>query len=151
MYIQQGNYWVFFVENKLNILKNSETLPGGAIVVNSKTGMIETPSQSIYGIEVRTLLNPQIKPGTLLQLNERDIQKALFSTTIEGQKTNQLLNPDAGPTMVVRGDGTYKVLLVASFGDTRGVEWYSDVICAALGQGMPLGIVSRGPSVSNNE
>jgi hypothetical protein len=43
------------------------------VQLNAKTGMIGIPEQTIYGINVKSLLNPNFKPGVVLKLNNADI------------------------------------------------------------------------------
>ncbi len=127
--------------NKLQIVKNTETMPGQAIVLNSRTGMIGLPTQSIDGIEVRCLLNPEIVPGKRLQINQSSIQQAALSPGYTAAVTNSMI-----PTLA--DDGFYKVLVVEHHGDTRGGPWYTDSICIrADGTSIPISLASQGINV----
>lgn len=101
------------------------------VEINEKTGMIGIPEQTQDGINVRTLLNPRFRVGDLVRLNSSDItqtevrganfpligsQAALFSPVND---------PDRG------GDGLYRILVCEHRGDTRGLQWYSDLVCLA--------------------
>lgn len=118
------SWWV--ANNKLNIVKHGETLPGAVVVLNSDTGMIGMPSQTMGGIEVRCLINPEIKAGSKIQIDEASIQRAALTTNYSAQ-AQQYLVPD------VASDGIYKVLGVTMSGDTRGTDWYQDLACLAVG------------------
>lgn len=128
--------------NQLTVVKDSEAAPGGAIVLNSRTGMIGLPVQTIDGIQVQCLLNPNIGPGTLIQINQADIQEAKFDPGYLGEVNNSMIPTTAD-------DGFYKVLVVNQIGDTRGQPWYSDMLCIrADGKGpIPLGLVPKGINV----
>ncbi len=113
---------------KLNIVKNKGTLPGSAIVLNSQTGMVGMPTQTMEGIEVKCLLNPEIKPGCRLQIDEASIQRQQMSIATAAQGQNFLV-PD------IASDGFYKVIAVNNSGDTRGNDWYSDIVCLSASGG----------------
>jgi hypothetical protein len=104
--------------------------------------MIGLPTQTIDGIQVRSLLNPMIGPGTLIQIDQNDIQDAKLSADYLGEVSNSMIPTKAD-------DGFYKVLMVTHAGDTRGDTWYSDMLCIrADGKGpIPLGLVPKGISV----
>ncbi|MBZ9939129.1 hypothetical protein LB518_22725 [Mesorhizobium sp. BR1-1-16] len=124
---------------KLNVVKNDSYHPGEAIVVNSRTGMIGMPVQTIGGIEVKTLLNPQIQPGRRIKIDQSSIQQAAFSPQYTAEVSNSMI-----PS--IADDGIYKVLVVSHSGDTRGNPYYSDIVCIrADGQGpIPLNISQIG-------
>jgi hypothetical protein len=139
--ISTGTSWSIS-NNQLTVVKDTEATPGGAIVLNSRTGMIGLPVQTIDGIQVKALLNPMIGPGTLIQINQADIQEAKLSADYLGEVGNSMIPSKAD-------DGFYKVLVVSHSGDTRGDTWYSDMLCIrADGKGpIPLGLVAKGISV----
>lgn len=118
-----------FVENgALNIVPVGATLPYPAVVLNSSTGLIGLPTQTIDGIQVRCLLNPQIRINGQVQINNSSIQQAQFS--VDAGATNFFPSLD--------DDGYYKVLSVNHAGDTRGQEWYSELICTAVDGTAPI-------------
>lgn len=98
-----------------------------AIVLNSATGLIGQPQQTINGIELRVLLNPYIVPGRAVQLDNKAIQQLLPPG---GYTTLDLVND-------LDGQGLYKVLMVKHSGDTRGNPWYTDIICIGIDQAGP--------------
>jgi hypothetical protein len=116
-------------DQKLNIVKSNETLPGEAIVLNSNTGMIGMPVQTIGGIQVRMLLNPRVKPGSRLQIDQKSIVQAQLDPSGHPQAE---LNNQAYPMLA--SDGFYKVVTCDFVGDTRGQPWYTDCSCIALNE-----------------
>lgn len=78
---------------KLQMVKNDGVLPGDAIVLNSRTGMIGRPQQTIGGIIVRTLLNPRIAIGSVVKIDERSIDRQFFDASYTGAVSNSLI-PD---------------------------------------------------------
>lgn len=86
---------------------------GGPWIINEQTGMVGMPVQTLQGIVVRSLINPDIGVNQLIQLNNADIQPATFDPSVSGQVNNQLL-PALDP------NGIYRVLMIEWTGDTRG-------------------------------
>lgn len=129
---QQGCEWSI-EDGKLNFLPLTSYMPGQAVVLNSATGMIGTPIQTTGGIEVRCLLNPLIKAGGQIAIDNSSLATMNQRTPILGQ-----------PIKVVAGtdrDGRYKALCVSHRGDTRGQEWYTEIIGLAVDPtaAIPLG------------
>lgn len=123
--------------NQLQIVKNNAPLPGQAIVLSSKTGLIGMPVQTFDGIKARCLLNPNIKAGCTVQINEADIQRQELSLQL-GQGEYQ-----SGTLPSVATDGLYTVWYTEHTGDSRGTEWYTDITCLAQNQGTSVGTVTQ--------
>lgn len=116
--VSNGLTWT--IENsEVRALPVNGNFPGTAIELNSTSGMIGMPTQTQDGIVVRSLLNPAIRAGTLLNINEQSIIQAQLSPAYTA--TNVLPSLDA--------NGVYRVWFVDHSGDTRGQEWYSDMTC----------------------
>lgn len=111
----------------VKVIPLTGVLPGQAVVLNSRTGLIGRPEQTNTGIKFRCLLNPLIMIGGALQINEADIQ------------TGQLEEPPAskdGKTAkdkkelaTIEADGFYRVITLAYVGDNRGKDWYCEGEC----------------------
>lgn len=101
--------------------------PSEATVINVQTGMVGIPEQTDNGITVTCLLNPTIKSGGLIKLNNNDIAPGLIN--IE-QTALQNLAPFST-------DGFYKVLVAEHHGDTRGHDWYTHLVCLAVDMTQP--------------
>lgn len=117
------------------MVKNTELMPGEAIVLNSATGLVGMPEQTIDGIKARCLLNPSIRPGRRVQIDQKSVNEAQFSAAYTGEVRNNLI-----PSLAE--DGFYKVIVVEHIGDTRCPPWYTEITCLrADGQGpMPLSL-----------
>jgi hypothetical protein len=105
--------------------------------LNSGTGMIGIPEQTIYGINVRTLINPNIKLGITLHINQADIRQQELNQSITGVTGNAYIAP-------INKDGLYKILALSYSGDTRGTEWYCNVVCNDINQPVSFGAVQAG-------
>lgn len=128
-----------FQDGKLTLIPNTAYLPGEAVVVNSATGMVGLPEQTQNGITVKMLLNPSVKVGRRLQINNASIQQMRYGLAIADQKANGM----AQVSLHLDADGFYRSIVVNHSGDSRGNEWYTDVICLAIDATIPLSLIDR--------
>lgn len=119
-------------DGRVNFQSKKSYLPGTAIALSSETGMIGTPQQTNEGVNVKCLLNPNIKISGRINLKD---------AVIERQKLNlDQIAAAKGDTKAInqltpRGlnaDGIYYVLTLEHTGDTRGVEWYSNLVTLSV-------------------
>lgn len=107
-------------------------LQGDIVKINSLTGMIGVPEATETGILVKVLINPLIKIGNSIQINNRDITKSqIRDQFFPGYK-------DATFIANTSRDGFYRVLVAEHSGDTRGEEWYTSLTCLNLDQSAPV-------------
>ncbi|MCJ2138460.1 hypothetical protein [Methylobacterium sp. E-066] len=114
-------------KGKLQVLGNDKALPGGEIVLNSRTGLVGMPIQTIQGIEGVALLNGNIVPGCVVRIDQKSIQQAEYDPSITGEPNNKLLNQFG-----ISSDGRYKVFYVGHVGDSRGESFFTNFICVRL-------------------
>ena len=103
-------------------------LSGQAVVINSSTGMVGVPEATEQGINVRTLLNPLIKVGNSVKLNNNEIAQTQVNNQGFPNYTSIALYPNLDP------NGLYRVLVVEHSGGIRKNPWYSDLVCLAIDQ-----------------
>ncbi len=108
-------------DEKVTFVAKKAYLPGERVVLTSKTGMIGTPQQTNEGVNVKCLLNPNIKIATRVQIDNASIQRFKINLSVP--------NSAANIPAPLTADGVYYVLVVEHTGDTRGIEWYSNLIC----------------------
>lgn len=118
-------------DGKLQFVKLTETLPGQAVVLTSKTGLIGSPEMDDEGMRVQCLLNPMLKIGGKVKIDEGSIQQARLPNTEE--------KADANKAPSINADGIYRLLTVEHSGDTRGNEWYSNLTCIDVNASAPAG------------
>lgn len=124
-------------DEKITFVSNTAMLPGERVVLTSKTGMIGTPQQTNVGVNVKCLLNPRIKIGSGIEINNKSIE----NLKINLDQPNSAANIPAP----LNADGAYYVLVAEHNGDTRGVDWYTTMICLnADVTGNPLNTVPVG-------
>jgi hypothetical protein len=120
---------------QVQIVPLTSYIPGTAVVLNSNSGMIGLPEQTEDGIKVKTLINPRIKIGALVQINNKSIQGAFLggqNLFAQGRLENL---PNLLPK--VTWDGFYRVYVCEHEGDTRGQPWYSNLTCLAIDASAP--------------
>jgi hypothetical protein len=106
-------------------------LPGQAVKINSSSGMIGTPEQTDAGIVIRCYLNPLIKIGQLVQINNADINQAVIKSQFFPSYTSQYY------PATTTNDGFYRVLVAEHVGDTRGNDWYTELTCLDVDPSSP--------------
>jgi hypothetical protein len=120
--IAQSTNQVWSIQDeKITFIPKNSYLPGTAVELNSNTGMIGTPQQTNEGVNVKCLLNPKILIGGSVKLNNNSIAKFKINLSVPLTQDNV-----AAP---LNSDGVYYVLVAEHTGDTRGVEWYTSLIC----------------------
>ncbi|VWB98466.1 phage protein [Burkholderia lata] len=114
-------------DGKVVMVPETAYMPGDIPVITSETGMVGLPQQTANGIEVKMLLNPSVKIGRLIWLNNASIQQYEYSLNVGQQAENERIEMQAK----LQDDGFYYVMLAEVSGDTRGEEWYTSVTCLA--------------------
>lgn len=111
-------------DGRLQVVKNDGVLPNQAVLLTSKTGLIGTPEINNEGIKAKCLLNPQLKIGGKVKIDEASIAEAKLPDTSKDNQANKAPSLDA--------DGFYKVLAIDYVGDTHGNDWYCDFLCIGI-------------------
>lgn len=111
-------------DGKLQVIKNDGVLPNQAILLTSKTGLIGTPELNNEGVKARCLLNPLLRIGGKVKIDESSIAEAALPDTSKNSQANKPPPLDA--------DGIYKVLTLDYTGDTHGNDWYCDFVCLGV-------------------
>jgi hypothetical protein len=86
------------------------------------TGLIGTPTQTISGITIKSLLNPMIRAGGQVRIVNKSL--STVNQRIAFNKSDLVGGLDKG--------GFYKALQVIQTGDSRGNAWYTDMLCTAV-------------------
>lgn len=95
-------------------------LPGEAVLLTAKTGLIGTPVQTNEGINVKCLLNPKLQVGGRILLDNKSIARL----KIDLSKPNNPANIPAP----INNDGVYYILVIEYQGDNRGNDWYCNLV-----------------------
>ncbi len=108
-------------DEKITFIPKKSYLPGERVILTSKTGMIGAPQQTNEGVNVKCLINPLIKIGGRIELDNKSIERLKINLTVP--------NSPANIPAPLTADGVYYVLVVEHTGDTRGVDWYTSLVC----------------------
>jgi len=118
-------------EGELTIVEKGKNF-GGAVLLNSDTGLIGRPIQTADAIYARCLINPQIKLFSQVKINQADINKAAYDLSYTGAVANATL-----PSLAA--DGIYTVWVIEKIGDTHAQPWYFDMMLLKAGAAPPPG------------
>lgn len=115
-------------DNKVDLIPYTSFIAGGKVpVISVSTGLIGVPEQTQQGINIRTLLNPNYKVGQLIQLTAG---VNTFRRTLDFP--SQASNIVTALQVQTSADGLYYVMIANHKGDTRGNDWYTDMICLSV-------------------
>jgi len=115
-------------DGALTFIPLTSYIPGEVLVVSPTTGLIGTPVQTANGISMRMLLNPSVKIGTAIKLENAIINQYRFPLDNSQQAANQLTRAvnQTSPA------GLYYVMKAEHSDDTRGEDWYTDISCLSI-------------------
>lgn len=122
---------------KLQMVPETAYMPGDIPVITAATGMIGLPEQTQNGIKVRLLLNPNIKIGGLVKIDNKSLQQYRYNLSINQSAVNGMTRQ----VVKTDSDGIYYVMVADHSGDTRGNDWYTDLICLAADASIPLSYI----------
>lgn len=94
------NEVMFFDNDTLHIIKDGEVVSDIAVDINSETGLLQAPTKADKLISARTLMNPAVRVGGLVNL-----------TSIYAPHYN----------------GIYRVETIKFTGDSEGTDWNQEV------------------------
>lgn len=113
----------------LSFVPNKSFAPGEIVVLTSGTGMVGAPQQTTSGVNVKCLLNPLMAPRQRLKIDNASIQRQklnldqIAAAKGDVSQINNLLPRD------LNADGVYLIISMEQTGDTRGVDWYTSLVC----------------------
>ena len=111
-----GTAWSF-QKGKMQMVPASGYLPGEAVVLSAGTGLIGTPKANDKGIEIKCLLNPRLRIGGRVRLDNAGGAGLKAGTGREPRDVH---------------DGLYRILSITFSGDTRGTDWYATLSCVGI-------------------
>lgn len=104
--------------------------PGEAVVLTSATGLIGVPQLTNDGVSMRCLMNPRIRVGGLVSIDNKLINQVVQQNPSDIRRFNSFTAPS--PLAKINADGLYTALVVEHDGDSRGGQWYTDLVCLAV-------------------
>ncbi len=100
-------------DGELITVPNQESLSDAdAVLINNSTGMIGSPTVTELGVNVTTLLNPELLPNRAFKVESSSADVAIGGIQFRDIKRTS-------------GEGIYKTFQVVFNGDTHGNNWFS--------------------------
>lgn len=105
----------FYVDNNEGKFFNPASSIGKdeAHLITTETGMIDFPQQIDYGVQVKCLINPAIRLGDFIKIDNKSVIL----------QPNSLYDQDYY-SKLLNSDGIYRVIKLEYSGDSRGSDWY---------------------------
>ena len=121
----------FYIDNNEGRFFDPISITGrsNAHLINIETGMIGQPQQVDYGVEVNCLLNPNIRLGDFIKIDN----KTVIQQQLDFGQIPYLLDPD----------GIYRVIKISYVGDSRGTDWYSRITAITQGGIIPSMLIGQ--------
>ena len=91
--------------NTVIIMEIGAPKDGSILVLSESSGLVGSPKVKDMGVEFRSLLDPRLRPGQLVELHSQTLKESLINSSI-------------GSGLVLWG--------VTYSGDTHGNDWYCD-------------------------
>lgn len=126
----------FFEQDRLNVYTLLDIADDEALEIDPATGSVGIPQQTVSGLNFRLLLNPSIKLMTKIKLARSEInEQALMPKQKQARLDDEWI---------------YQATEVTHIGDTRGNEWYTDVVgISRYGDGSIPGILMNKSQTPN--
>lgn len=105
-FIQEGNIIV--------IPKNAALISNDIAVLAANTGMIGSATLTEIGVDVKSLLNPELHPGKMFKVQSTTSLIAIGNLFFRNVKRSV-------------GEGVYKIIETLHIGDTHDGEWVTEV------------------------
>jgi hypothetical protein len=127
-------------DGKLTFIPFTSYIPtaGQVPVVSPTSGLLGVPEQTPQGLRMRVLLNPTMKIGRCIQLQDTTINQLRFGLSVD--KGTQLGNRNANARLNTSNpSGLYYVMAADHHGDSRGHgdDWFTEMTCLAVDAEIP--------------
>ena len=116
---------------ELRLIAYNGYLQKQLVEINAATGMIGYPEHTEEGVRVKCLLNPSLLNNMRIRLNNKDITDLALAL----DRSTLAQNIPVISRSLIASDGLYRIIVLEHSGDTRGQEWYSDMVCIAIEEG----------------
>ena len=114
-------------DGKVQLVPAAGYLPGEAVVLTAETGLIGTLEQTQEGITLRCLLNPRLRIGGRVKLDNESVKRAQTPLKMAATWPPRLDD-----------DGLYRIIKAEFVGDTHGNDWYANLVCIGMDDTMHL-------------
>ena len=108
-------------------------------ILTPKTGVIGMPQLTMDGLNVTCLLNPKLKWGGRVQVDMTNMQTESYDVAWGSEGVDQ---PFKNPTLASGVNGMFIICSAEHSGDNRGADWYTNLVCVAVGGTVPKSSIS---------
>lgn len=108
-------------------------------ILSAKTGVIGMPQLTTEGLKITCLLNPKLKWGGRIQVDMTNMQTESYDIAYESQGKDQVFK---NSKLSTSADGMFIICSAEHNGDNRGNDWYTNLVCIAVGATVPKSGVS---------
>lgn len=119
--------WAYDSNGEITIVNRKQPPDAKAYVLSTANGLTGMPQLTASGLSAECLLNPKIKVGDQIQINESLVQTQNYDTGYGQQEVDKDFKQAFG------ADGYYKVVGVSHAGDTRGDIWQTSIVALGVG------------------
>jgi hypothetical protein len=124
-----GNATWSIQNGMVNMIPFTGYLPNEIVVLNSATGMVGFPELTDEGVKVTCLINPKLKVGGLIKIDNTTLNKLIQQNPNDPIAFNRYA---VQSNAAVSADGLYRAYVIEYKGDTRGNDWYANIIALAV-------------------
>lgn len=103
-------------------------------IITASTGMIGMPQLTTEGVIVNCLINTKMKRSGRVKIDLTNLQTANYDIQYGQQGVDQ---PFKTAKLATNAQGTFIIVSVEHFGDTRGNDWYTNLICVGIDSVVP--------------
>lgn len=125
-------------DGALTFIPFTSYVPGQVPVISPSNGLIGVPEQTQQGLNIRVLLNPNMKVGQVVKLDSTAVNQLRFGLSTDWQTLSSNIFLDQRVLNTANPDGLYYVMVANHVGDSRGNNWYTDMTCLAVDATVPM-------------
>jgi len=131
---EENNMILDFSDETLNTIPVIGYTVAPVQILTARTGMIGMPQLTMEGLEVTCLLNPKMKWGGRVQVDMTNLQTEAYDIAYGSQGVDQA---QKNPKMATNAGGLFLIRSVEHYGDTRGNDWYTKLVCIGIDAVVP--------------
>jgi len=108
-------------------------------ILTAKTGVVGMPQLTTDGLKITCLLNPKLKWGGRVQVDMTNMQTESYDIAYGQSGVDQ---PFKNPNLASGVNGMFIICSSEHSGDNRGTDWYTSLVCIAVGGTVPKSGIS---------
>lgn len=102
--------------------------------LTATSGMVGLPELTSEGLNVKCLINPKLKRMGRIKVDMTNLQTQQYDIAYGSEQVDQVYKNAKTAT---NAQGIFVIQAIEHDGDTRGNDWYTSMVCTALGAAVP--------------